>query len=73
MSPLDPYSYLFFVCEGKNEEAIIKCLADVNANIKVSHLGLKRSCKSEPLWSKFPYTRISNLILRGLMLGLSSL
>ena len=31
MSPLDPYSYLFFVCEGKNEEAIIKWLADADA------------------------------------------
>ena len=31
MSALDQYSYLFFVCEGKNEEAIVKWLAEADA------------------------------------------
>ncbi|WP_455788478.1 hypothetical protein [Acidaminococcus fermentans] len=31
MSALDQFSYLFFVCEGKNEEAIVKWLAEADA------------------------------------------
>jgi hypothetical protein len=31
LSALDQYSYLFFVCEGKNEEAIVKWLAEADA------------------------------------------